>query len=354
MTTQKYLNKAAIDRSSSIPIYNQIYTQLKKELMLGEYQTGDRFYSFRKLSKIYGVELRTVGDALKLLIEEGFIEKRAASGMYVTDLKKVRKNGVFIGNIWYVLMGNEDFDHPFYFRLLKGIEKAIHHTGLKLIVGIKDSPQDFFSWFTPAPGDGIIMTGDIKPSFLKSLKKIIDDNIVVVGKYENIDDVASLSVNAENAIKLGLEKSKVFNISSIGLIAGDEDKYISRILHDTANAYTSKEGIIWSGENYSNDEDGYKAMKRWQEQHGKIPDCLLVTEPAYFGVCKYAAEYNIKCPENLAIIRYGKEPTLKIYDEYAAINIYTDTENIGEIAVEMLLNKKEQKNEFEMHVKLNN
>jgi DNA-binding LacI/PurR family transcriptional regulator len=176
---------------------------------------------------------------------------------------------------------------------------------------------------------------------------------VVVGKYENIDEVASLSVNVEHAIKLGLEKSKGFNVSSIGLIAGDKDKYISRILHDTAKAYTTKEGIIWSGENYSNDEDGYKAIKGWQDQHGKIPDCLLVTEPAYFGVCKYIAKHNIKCPEELVIIRYGKEPILKIYEEYAAINIYADTENIGEIAVEMLLNKKEQKIESEMHVKLN-
>jgi hypothetical protein len=58
----------------------------------------------------------------------------------------------------------------------------MHHTGLKLTVGIKESPEDFFSWFTPDSGDGVILTGNIQPTFLKSLKQVVNDNFVVIGK----------------------------------------------------------------------------------------------------------------------------------------------------------------------------
>lgn len=354
MRTGKHLNREAINRNTSIPIYHQIYTQLKKELMLGGYAQGDRFYSFRKLSGIYGVEPRTVGDALELLSRDGFIEKKAASGMYVGDLRKVMAKGVFTGNIWYVLMGNESFDHPFYFRLLKGIEKAIHHTGLKLTVGIKETPQEFFSWFTPAPDDGIILTGEIKPSFLKDLKQIVNENMVVVGKYEKIPETPNLSVDIENGVRRGLEKSRAFGISSIALVAGPENRYITKLLKNTVKEFTFRNEIKWLRGDFSENEDGYEAIKRLKGKYGKIPNCLLATEPAYFGICRYVAENKIKCPDDLCIIRYGKEPSMKIYNEYAAVNIFLDTEGIGAKAVEILLNKEENEIAFEMQVEVYN
>lgn len=339
MSTEKHLNRESINRNSSIPIYHQIYTQLKKELMLGGYAQGDRFYSFRKLSGIYGVEPRTVGDALELLINDGFIEKKAASGMYVCDLRAVMANGVFTGNIWYVLMGSESFDHPFYFRLLKGIEKAIHHTGLKLTVGIKETPEDFFSWFTPNDGDGVILTGDVQSQFLLSLKRKINDRMVVVGRYEGLDGVANVSVDIESGVRAGLEKTSNFEISSIGVIAGPMKRFVTQVLSNTAEKYAFDHKIDWMGIDCSYDEDGYSAARRYFDQHGRLADCLLVTEPAFFGLCQYIVENGIECPRNLCMVRYGKEPSLKLYDAYAAVNIFTDTEEMGAKAVEMLLNK---------------
>ena len=51
--------------------------------------------------------------------------------------------------------------------------------------------------------------------------------------------------------------------------------------------------------------------------------------------------------------RRGKEPGIKIFDQNVAVNVFADTELIGEKAVEMLLNNGKKKLEFEMNVELN-
>ena len=45
----QYLIPGQIERNAPQAVYQQIYEQLKRELILGNYQTGDRFFSYRKL-----------------------------------------------------------------------------------------------------------------------------------------------------------------------------------------------------------------------------------------------------------------------------------------------------------------
>lgn len=337
-----------IERKSPSPVYLQISRQLKKELMLGAYKEGDRFFSYRKLKEIYGVELKTASEAVDLLIKEKFLIKKPASGTYVANLDSAVRNGVFTGNVWYVLVGGESFDHPYYFRLLKSIERRIDPTGLKLIVGIKESFDKFHSWFTPGQGDGTILTGDIdNKAFLESVSKRVDDRLVTLGAYRHTDDTANISIDIEDGVSKALEKTLPLGIKSLGVIAGRPDKHVTTSIIGAAKAFAPKNEIDLVGCYSEEEEDGCKGMEYLAE---KRPDCVIATEPAYFGVCRYAAKKNIKCPEDLKIIRYGKEPLNKIYDDFASINIYSDTETMGKLAVDMLLDGKKDKIKMKMEV----
>jgi DNA-binding LacI/PurR family transcriptional regulator len=345
---RSHLTPEGIDRKSPSPVYLQVSNQLKKELMLGNYKEGDRFFSYRKLKEIYGIELKTASEAVDLLIKEKFLLKKPASGTYVANLNKAASNGVFTGNIWYVLIGGESFDHPYYFRLLKSIERSIDPTGLKLIVGIKESFNKFNSWFTPGPGDGAILTGDIdNKNFLESVNKRIDGRLAILGAYRNIEATANISIDIEGGIMNALEKMLPTGIKSLGVIAGRPDKNVTNSIIETAKAFSRKHNIDIAGSYTDEDEDGYKGMEYLES---KQADCVIATEPAYFGVCRYAVSNNIKCPGKLKIIRYGKEPQNKIYDDFASINIYSDTERMGKLAVEMLLEGKTDKIKMKMEV----
>jgi hypothetical protein len=287
-----------IDSGSPIPLYHQIYQQLKRELMIGAYKPGDRFFSYRKLKEIYGAELRTIAEAIDLLIADGFVENRPQSGTYVANLENAVKNGVFVGNFWYILVGRESFEHPFYFKLLKGIECRIDKTGLKLIVGLKQSKDELLAWFTPKPGDGVIVSGAVDdPELLEELSRRVDGQLMVVGVYKNIDKFPCISVDIENGMFKALEMTRALKIKSLGLIAGPKEWYSNRLMIKNAKAYADENNFTFTSECLDFDGDGYKAMRSIHQNSFYLPDCLLVTEPAYEGVCHYIVKNNIRCPE---------------------------------------------------------
>jgi DNA-binding LacI/PurR family transcriptional regulator len=344
-----------IDSSSPLPLYHQIYLQLKRELMMGNYKDGDRFFSYRKLKEIYGVELRTVSEAIDLLVVEGFVTNKPASGTYVLNLDATRKNGVFVGNFWYVLVGRETFEHPFYFRLLKGIERRIDKTGLKLIVGIKQSQAELFSWFTPSHGDGVILTGMVDdPALLEELSRRVEGQVVTIGAYKNIDMFPGITVDVEAGILKALELTRRLNVKSIGVIAGPKEWHVNKLILRTMKDYAVKHNLRWSGECLDAENDGYRAMCSIHKNEVFPPDCLLVTEPAYVGACHYIIENKIKCPEKMKIIRYGMEPVNKHYDQFSTINIYSETESMGAKAVEVLLSGKRGKTPVPLKVEFSN
>lgn len=349
----QFINKQSIDPHSPIPLYHQIYQQLKRELMLGSYKAGERFFSYRKLKDIYGAELRTIAEAVNLLIREGFLENRPQSGTYVCNLDDAIKKGVFVGNFWYILLGNESFEHPFYFRLLKGIERRIDKTGLKLIVGLKHSKEELLSWFTPNPGDGMIITGDIDdPELLEEISRRADGRLVVAGLYKNIDKFPSISVDIERGLLQALEMTKNLKIRSLGIIAGAKEWYSNRVMLKIAKTYAENNNLDFCSECLDLNEDGYKAMRTIHQNSFYLPDCLLITDPAYAGACHYIMRNNIRCPEKLKIIRYGMNPA-KNHDYFSSINVYSETESMGAAAVEMLLSGKRGKTLFPLKIEMN-
>lgn len=67
-----------------VPMYRRIYASLKEQITAGTYGPGDRLPCERELCGQYGVERVTVRKALKLLSEEGLIEKRTGIGSFIT------------------------------------------------------------------------------------------------------------------------------------------------------------------------------------------------------------------------------------------------------------------------------
>ena len=162
----QYLIPEQLDRKSSTPLYSQIYEQLKRELVLGKYKTGERFYSYRKLKEVYKTELRTIAAAVDLLIEDGLVEKRIGSGVYVTSVEKVSE----VGNLWYAVLTYQQY-HPFYYNILVGLINEAEQFGLRVVVCMGKSREDFLRWFVPRPGEGLIITGNVDDELLKAAGK---------------------------------------------------------------------------------------------------------------------------------------------------------------------------------------
>ncbi len=72
-----------ISNASGLPIYEQIYTQIKNSIISGELREGDALPSIRALAKDLRISVITTKRAYDELERDGFINTVAAKGCYV-------------------------------------------------------------------------------------------------------------------------------------------------------------------------------------------------------------------------------------------------------------------------------
>lgn len=72
-----------IDNKSGIPIYNQIYSQIKSQIISGALKEDEMLPSIRGLAKDLRISFITTKRAYEELEREGFIYTQPAKGSYV-------------------------------------------------------------------------------------------------------------------------------------------------------------------------------------------------------------------------------------------------------------------------------
>ncbi len=75
-----------LDRASSEPLYQQLYRQIREELESGSFgSSASRVPSSRVLAATLGISRPTVNQAFSKLLEEGYLQARKRSGIFVAD-----------------------------------------------------------------------------------------------------------------------------------------------------------------------------------------------------------------------------------------------------------------------------
>ena len=75
----------ALDPSSSVPLYEQLYHSLTGEMRSGTLSAGVRMPGKRRLAAELSVSVNTVDAAYQMLAAEGYLESRERSGFYVQE-----------------------------------------------------------------------------------------------------------------------------------------------------------------------------------------------------------------------------------------------------------------------------
>ena len=74
------------DEMNEIPLYMQLYKQIKEEIMVGNIKSGSKLPSIRNLANGLKVSKNTVEVAYEQLIAEGYVKSKNRSGLYVENL----------------------------------------------------------------------------------------------------------------------------------------------------------------------------------------------------------------------------------------------------------------------------
>ena len=73
-----------VSNKASRPLYEQIVSQIKTQIMSGELKAGEALPSIRSLAKSLQISVLTVQKAYDILQEDGFTETTAGKGCYVS------------------------------------------------------------------------------------------------------------------------------------------------------------------------------------------------------------------------------------------------------------------------------
>ena len=81
-----------VTNKASRPLYGQIVSQIKAQIMSGDLKSGEALPSIRSLAKSLQISVLTMQKAYDILQEDGFTETTAGKGCYVS----VRNQGFYL------------------------------------------------------------------------------------------------------------------------------------------------------------------------------------------------------------------------------------------------------------------
>ncbi len=104
-----------------VNISDQVYEQLKEQLINGVWKQGDKIPSENELVALFNVSRVTVRQALSKLITLGLLETKLGEGTYVKEINP----GVYMKEmIPYIILNKESIREVLEFRLVIEIETA--------------------------------------------------------------------------------------------------------------------------------------------------------------------------------------------------------------------------------------
>lgn len=77
------MNPVTFQKRSGIPLYQQLYSFIKQQILEGNFIYQERLLSIRKCAKLYQISQTSVLKAYDQLLAEGLIQTKAKSGYYV-------------------------------------------------------------------------------------------------------------------------------------------------------------------------------------------------------------------------------------------------------------------------------
>lgn len=340
-----FLDPSAIDPDPRYPKYPHVYAQLKQELFFGPYEPGDRFPTFRDLQSLYGMDTQTIRRALDLLTADGLVYRKRGSGVYVQNPANWR-SGLSMGTVWFCHL-RADKGNPYYQGLLLALQCQARLKRLNVVFHWNADWDSFKEWFQPETGDGLILTGDVDPSFLERLEGNGACRRLALGNYDLPPGFANVHTRVKPAIRQAIAAAAKAGRRRLGIIAGPERLRITRdIVAAIEEAVDSTSMEIVDGV-FALPEDGYAGMKTLS---GARVDSVFVTEPAFFGLCRHVFENRIKTPDDLFVIRYGRNDEFDFYGGVAAVVLNADKDAIARKGLEILFGNARERYDVDIEV----
>lgn len=179
------MKKDLMDKTSSIPLYQQLKKALEDQIKSGQLQLGGMIPSEKSLCELYGISQITVRKAIFELVNMGILYRVPGKGTFVASLtsKQATMSPLKTDNIGFVISREHQpiFSNSFYSFVFKGVEEEARAHGYDLFYQILDqklmADPSSFKLIVEKKVDGLLLVGEMPHSFIFKLK---EENIPMV------------------------------------------------------------------------------------------------------------------------------------------------------------------------------
>ncbi len=292
----------------NLPLYQNIYNELKQEIVSGKYQPGTTFPPERELKNRFNVSHLTVRKALGILVEENLIRRESGSGTTVIyngqPQPLVRRK---INKINFVVERADDF----FSRIINRLERECRQRDINLsLFCLHGDPHLHETQYERAAidSDSVIIYSPCSRGFNQIkfhpalLRTVIFDEII---SGVNIPQIVSADTEGMHTLtsylaslghKVIAHVSAENKTSGLNRLAGYKRAVTE---HNIANRKT----LVRCG-NFAT-EQSYHAFKKIIEQNPDCTGCVCANDYSAFGVLRVLKEKNLSPGKDFALAGYG-------------------------------------------------
>ncbi len=299
--------------------YVQLFDKLKEDILQGVYQDGQRLPGENEMADGFGISRQTVRQALALLEQEGYIQRRQGSGTYVHKVEPKRRRTWTVGVIATYI---SEYIFP---SILRGIEGELSEQGffpmLSATANRVDNERRILEEYMDKQIDGLIVEGTksaLPNPNLPLYEKLREMGIPVVffnGYYPALRDCVSVTMNDRQGGFDAVEYLVAKGHRNIGGIFKNDDmqglgRYDGYARALLKNGLTFQDQwVTWfnseSRENLLTDEYG---VTRLLEKLSQCTAVVCYNDEVAVKLERAFATHGIKVPEDKAIISFDNSP----------------------------------------------
>ena len=289
-----------ISNKAALPKYQEIRSFLMERLSSGAYKPGDRFYSENELAEKFSTTNLTVRQAMALLEQDKFIERKRGSGTFVRKLPnrpsrlKITDHctiGILTGNI--ELTNNLAFG-----RVITSLHKCASENGYMLYLS-----HNHIQSLIDAQVEGIITIGIFEPDDIKILEK---SHIPVAGIGLNV--AGNFPVISTDFEQEGRDVARYFHsrkLNRIAVIGAGADAIIVSSMLPAMRKETNKiPGMIL--DEFVNPPEGECLCTKAIINKSKPDALFLLNWMSISPVLSALDELKLRIPEDISILVHGE------------------------------------------------
>ena len=301
------------------PKYQLIADQLRNDILNGVYLKGEAIPTEKELQEHYNVSRQTIRQAIALLNEDDFLERRRGSGTYI------KKNFAIDNNNMQVSVITTSISDSIFPSVVQGIESVLssenYTMNLSSTYNRLDKERTLLERILQSPVSGLIVEGSktaLPNPNIDLYEKLIKKNIPVVfinGSYPQLSGYTSIITDDLTGGKLATQVLIDKGLKRIaGIFQSDDIRghlryrgYIEAM--NEANLPTSDSLVFWFSNDSSKDEINTNTLL--ENIIGKADGLICYNDEMALNILNMANELNLDLPKELSLISFNNVTATK-------------------------------------------